>query len=36
VTIETLNSPASFLNLQPGARVGDKANVLSLAVDFVF
>lgn len=35
VTIETLNHPASFDDLQPQARVGDKANVLSLALDFV-
>jgi hypothetical protein len=31
-----LDSPASFTKLQPGARVGDKANVVSLALDFVF
>jgi hypothetical protein len=36
VTIGTLDDPASFANLQPDARVGDKANVLSLALDFVF
>ena len=36
VTIDTLDDPASFANLQPGVRVGDKANVLSLALDFVF
>jgi hypothetical protein len=36
VTIESLDSPASFTQLQPGARVGDKANVISLALDFVF
>ena len=36
VTIGSLDDPASFGNLQPGARVGDKANVLSLALDFVF
>jgi hypothetical protein len=36
VTIGTLDDPASFVNLQPDARVGDKANVLSLALDFVF
>ena len=34
--IESLNDPAAFNNLQPGARVGDKANLLSLAVDVVF
>jgi len=36
VTIASLDDPASFTNLQPGARVGDKANVFSLALDFVF
>jgi hypothetical protein len=36
VTLESLDAPASFTNLQPGARVGDKANVISLALDFVF
>jgi hypothetical protein len=36
VSIDTLDSPASFTKLQPGARVGDKANVVSLAMDFVF
>jgi hypothetical protein len=36
VTIGSLDDPASFTNLQPGARVGDRANVLSLALDFVF
>jgi hypothetical protein len=36
VTILSLDDPASFANVQPGARVGDKANVLSLALDFVF
>jgi hypothetical protein len=36
VTIESLDAPASFTNVQPGARVGDKANVISLALDFVF
>jgi hypothetical protein len=36
VIIGSLDDPASFGNLQPGARVGDKANVLSLALDFVF
>jgi hypothetical protein len=36
VTIRTLDAPASFANLQPGVRVGDKANVVSLALDFVF
>lgn len=36
VTIGTLDDPAAFSNLQPGARIGDKANVSSLALDFVF
>jgi hypothetical protein len=36
VSIDTLDNPASFAQLQPGARVGDKANVVSLALDFVF
>jgi hypothetical protein len=36
VSIDTLDAPASFTQLQPGARVGDKANVVSLAIDFVF
>jgi hypothetical protein len=36
VTIGTLDDPAAFSNLQPGARIGDKANVLSLTLDFVF
>jgi hypothetical protein len=36
VTIGSLDDPASFTNVQPGARVGDKAHVLSLALDFVF
>lgn len=36
VTIGTLDDPAAFSNLQPGVRVGDKANVLSMAIDFVF
>jgi hypothetical protein len=36
VTMESLDDPASFANLQPTARVGDKANVLSLVLDFVF
>jgi hypothetical protein len=36
VTIDTLDDPASFAKVQPGARVGDKANVVSLALDFVF
>jgi hypothetical protein len=36
VTIDSVNDPASFADLNPGARVGDKANVLSLTLDFVF
>ena len=36
VTMATLDDPAGFANLQPGARVGDNAHVLSLALDFVF
>ena len=36
VTIDSLDDPASFANLSPGARVGDKVNVLSLTLDFVF
>src|ERR1700676_1910523 len=36
VTIDSLDDPASFADLSPRARVGDKANVLSLTLDFVF
>jgi len=36
VSIETLTFPDEFTNLQPGVRVGDKADVASLALDFVF
>jgi hypothetical protein len=36
VTVDTLDDPAAFSNLQPGIHIGDKANVLSLALDFVF
>ena len=36
VTIDTWNDPASFAMLQPGLKVGDRAHVLSLTVDFVF
>ena len=36
VTIESLDDPASFANLQPGARAGDRAHVVSLALDFLF
>jgi hypothetical protein len=36
VTILSLDAPASFTHLQPGARVGDRVNVISLALDFLF
>jgi hypothetical protein len=36
VTIGTVDAPASFTNIQPGLRPGDKANVVSLTLDFVF
>jgi hypothetical protein len=36
VTLDSLDDPAAFANLQPGARVGDKAHVISLALDFLF
>jgi hypothetical protein len=36
VTIKTRDAPASFTNVQPGLRAGDKANVVSLTLDFVF
>jgi hypothetical protein len=36
VTIDTLNDPVGFTNLQPGVHVGDKAHVLSWVLDFVF
>jgi hypothetical protein len=36
VTIKTQDAPASFNNVQPGLRAGDKANVVSLTLDFVF
>jgi hypothetical protein len=36
VTLDSLDDPAGFANLQPGARVGDKAHVLSFALDFLF
>jgi hypothetical protein len=36
VTIDSMDDPASFADLDPGARVGDKVNVLSLTLDFVF
>jgi hypothetical protein len=35
VTLDSLDDPAAFSNLQPGARVGDKAHVVSLALDFL-
>ena len=36
VTLDSLDDPVAFANLQPGARVGDKAHVMSLALDFLF
>jgi predicted porin len=36
VTIDTLDDPASFADFQAGVRIGDKANVVSLTLDFVF
>jgi len=36
ITLDSLDDPAAFANLQPGARVGDKAHVISLALDFLF
>jgi hypothetical protein len=36
VTIDSVDDPASFADLNPSVRVGDKANVLSLTLDFVF
>lgn len=35
LTIDSLDDPAGFANIQPAAKVGDKANVISLALDFV-
>jgi hypothetical protein len=35
VTLDSLDDPAAFTNLQPGARVGDKAHVISLTLDFL-
>jgi porin-like protein len=35
VTLDSLDDPASFANIQPGARVGDKAHVISLTLDFL-
>jgi hypothetical protein len=36
VTLDTLNDPAAFGNVQAGARPGDKAHIVSLTLDFVF
>jgi hypothetical protein len=36
VTIDSLDDTASFANVGPSARIGDKAHVLSLTLDFVF
>lgn len=36
ITLGSPIIPASFVNLQPGLRVGDRANVLSATIDFVF
>ena len=36
VTLDSLEDTASFADVRQGARVGDKANVLSLVLDFVF
>jgi hypothetical protein len=36
VAIDTRHEPASFILVQPGLQVGDKANVVSLTLDFVF
>ena len=36
VTVDSVDDTASFADLEPGARVGDKADVLSLTLDFVF
>jgi hypothetical protein len=35
VTLDSLDDPAAFANLQPGARIGDKAHVISLTLDFL-
>jgi Gram-negative porin len=35
VTLDSLDDPAAFANLQPGARIGDKAHVISLTMDFL-
>src|ERR1700676_1112076 len=36
VVLDSLDDTASFANVGPGARVGDKTNVLSWTLDFVF
>jgi hypothetical protein len=36
VTLVSVDDTAAFANIQPGARPGDKANVVSVALDFVF
>ena len=36
VVLDSLDDTASFADLAPGARVGDKANILSWTLDFVF
>jgi hypothetical protein len=35
VTLDSLDDPAAFAKLQPGARVGDKAHLISLTLDFL-
>jgi hypothetical protein len=35
VTLDSLDDPAAFANLQPGARVGDRVHVISLTLDFL-
>jgi hypothetical protein len=36
VTLVSLDDTAAFANIQPTARPGDKANIVSLTLDFVF
>jgi hypothetical protein len=36
VVLDSVNDTASFADIGPGARVGDKTNVLSWTLDFVF
>jgi hypothetical protein len=36
VTLDSLDDPAAFANIQADARPGDKAHVVSLTLDFVF